>query len=113
MRDRGGAWRRPEGSGRPTKQEVARVCAGTVGTRPPAHGQEVEEGGGLVGWVSSARPGGLQVSPGELLSLSLLFMFSIFFCNFVAFLKILRYFQKSPNCTFPLFRTYPTWNISV
>ena len=37
----------------------------------------------------------------------------LFFCNFVAFLKILRHFQKSPNCTCPLVRTYPTWNISL
>ena len=74
----------------------------------------------LVGWAGFAQlgcySGGLAGLPGKF-SLSLWFsiLISVFYYSviFRAFLKIPRHFQNSPNCTCPLFRTYPTWNISV
>ena len=82
-------------------------------TMPEGMGKTTRE---EVGWAGQpGRPGGLWWVPAKFqvsLSLSFISCF-LFFCNFVAFLKILRHFQKSPNCTCPLFRTYPTWNISV
>ena len=73
----------------------------------------------LVGWANSARPGswtarwaqlgcseaGLTAVAGRQVRFSFLYFIScfIFFCNFVAFLKMLRHFQKSPNCSCPLF----------
>jgi hypothetical protein len=48
----------------------------------------------------------------QISSFSFIFYF-LYFCKFVAFLKIPRHFQKSPNCSCPLYRVYPIWNISV
>ena len=42
-----------------------------------------------------------------------LFLFYFYSCRFVAFLKILRHLQKSPNCTWSLVGIYPAWNIFV
>ena len=73
-RARGGAWRRPEGSGRPTKQEVAKRV-GAHGSHTPSC--QWKTTGGKLGWASQLGRLKGQVT----LSLSLYFMFSIlFFC---------------------------------
>ena len=89
------------------KQEVARrrrrSCHAPV--CPP--GRRKTTGGGLLGWASrwAASWAGQVSGPGKILSLSSLFCIVFYyFFKFVAFLEIPRHFQKSPNCSCPLYR---------
>ena len=72
---------------------------------------------GRSSWLARAstalsRQVGQLVGCGQVSCFSFILCF-FYFCKFVVFLKILRHFQKSPNCTCSLYGTYPTWNISV
>ena len=97
------------------------ACWRTTGTRPRAFWHKVEGGGAGLGHYSSGlgqrcwtSTGAGPVGGARLVLLSLSFIFLFYFSViFVAFLKIPRPFQKSPNCTCPLYRIYPTWDISI
>ena len=72
------------------------------------------------GWHGPAQCWACQVGCGQVsgpgkISLSLLFIVSVFyyFCICWALLKISRHFQKSPNCTWSLVGIFPAWNILV
>ena len=99
-------WRREDvGEAATAKQEVeARARARRHAS---ASRQRLKTAVPLVGWAAKwtcqvGCTGELQVSQ---VTFSFLYFIScfIFFCNFVAFLKMLRHFQKSPNCSCPLF----------
>ena len=94
------------------RQAGGAVASSHMPTSPPS----LPGGEEAAGWHGpaqcwAARWAGWWVRPGKLVSLLFLFFFS--FCRFVAFLKIPRHFQKSPNCACPMFRIYQTWNILV
>ena len=94
-RDRGGAWRRLDASGRGQvgREELASSAA-RVRARSCSYWQEEDDRRRQVGWASEL--GRLQVG-GEVVLLSLFLFFSVFYYSVVfrALLKILRHFQKS------------------
>ena len=69
-------------------------------------------------WAGLALPGWAATVVGRLahqvgspsFSFNFVFYYSVVFR---ALLKILRHFQKSPNCSCSLYGINPTWNISV
>ena len=90
-RARGGAWRRPEGSGRPTKQEVAKRVGARGGHTPScplARGGRRQAGS----WAGLGQPAGPPAGPperpGNSLSLSL-FTFYFSFCFPICFNSVL------------------------
>ena len=101
-----------EGTARQAAAGVAR--RGAVAVFSSAFWQEEEDAralGGLASWAGQIS--GLS-KPGGVLSLHFYFISLFYFVIlFWALLKILRHTQKSPNCSWPLFGIYPTWNISV
>ena len=93
---------RPRGQGLVRKQEVAaRPC---VCEHAAASGRGEEDDGGLQWWAgpaSAGPPGGWASGKRRVSFLCSVFylLFFIFFCSFVALLKILNQSQKSCNCS--------------
>ena len=73
---------------------------------------------GRSSWLARAstalgRQVGRLEGSGQVSRFLILFSVFFYFCQFVAFLKMLRHFQKLPDYTCSLYGTYPTWNILV
>ena len=96
-----------EGSGEAAGSCMARMlCSPSSSCLPAWPSQAARWSGGR------ARPAGGPAGWRQV-RLSLLFMFFLIFCRFVAFLKIPRQLQKSPICTWSLVGIFPAWNILV
>ena len=117
-RGRGGCGASPDASGAPRWQAGGGQGRRAGDRQQPACSGKGRKTIGSPRWAGLALPSWAATVVGRLgrqvSSLSFSFItYFLFFCNFVALLKISRHFQKSPNCACPMFRIYPTWNILV